>query len=70
MKLVPHAKRILWRAWSVRASLALAVINGFLVGFAAFVDIVPPEWFLGVNVIGPVLVVFLRLLDQGLADED
>lgn len=70
MKLVPHAKLIFWRAWSVRASLALAVINGFLVGFAAFVDIVPPEWFLAVNVIGPVLVVFLRLLDQGLADDE
>ena len=69
MKLVPHAKRIFWRAWSVRASLALAIINGFLVGFAAFVDIVPPEWFLAINVIGPVLVVFLRLLDQGLADD-
>jgi hypothetical protein len=70
MKLIPDARRILWRAWSVRASFAIAIINGFLIGFMAFQDIVAPEWFLAINVIGPVFVVFLRLLDQGLADED
>jgi hypothetical protein len=69
-KLIPNAINVFWRAWSVRASFAIAIINGFLIGFMAFQDIVPPEWFLAINVIGPVIVVFLRLLDQGLADED
>ena len=69
MKLVPDARRSFWRAWSVRASLAIALINGFLVGFAVFDDMVPPYWFLAVNVAGPLVIVLLRLLDQGIADE-
>ena len=70
MKLVPDARRIFLRAWSVRASFAIAIINGFLVGFAVFDELVPPVWFLAVNIIGPVVVVALRLIDQGLSDED
>jgi polyferredoxin len=70
MKLVPNAGRILWHAWSVRASLAIALINGFLVGFSVFADIVPAYWFLAVNMIGPIVVVLLRLVDQGLADDE
>lgn len=70
MKLVPNAQRIFWKAWSVRASFAIAIINGFLVGFAAFEGVVPSAWFLAVNVIGPVIVVALRLIDQGLANEE
>ena len=70
MKLIPDARRIFLKAWSVRASFAIAIINGFLVGFAVFGEIVPPYWFLAVNIIGPVIVVALRLVDQGLADED
>lgn len=69
MKLVHNAGTIFWRAWSIRASLAIALINGFLVGFSVFADIVPAYAFLAVNVIGPVVVVFLRLMDQGLADD-
>jgi len=69
VKLVPDARKIFWKAWSIRASFAIALINGFLVGFAVFDDMVPPYWFLAVNVAGPLIVVALRLLDQGLADE-
>lgn len=70
MRLIPDARRILWRAWSVRASFAIAIINGGLIGFSVFDDLVPPAWFLAVNIIGPVAVVALRLVDQGLADEE
>ena len=70
MKFVPHARRIFLNAWSIKASLAITIINGFLVGFSVFGEIVPPYWFLAVNMIGPVVVVFLRLLDQGLTDEE
>lgn len=70
MKLIPNARRVFWRAWSVRVSFAIAAINGALIGFSAFDDLVPPEWFLAINVIGPVAVVALRLMDQGLADEE
>jgi hypothetical protein len=70
VKLIPNARRIFWRAWSVRVSFAIAAINGALIGFSVFDEMVPPAWFLAINVVGPVAVVALRLMDQGLADED
>ncbi len=64
VKLVPEWRRVLRRAWSVHTALVLALLNGGVVGLAAFVDVLNPWWFLALNIAGYGAIAALRLIHQ------
>lgn len=63
-ELIDNWRDELRRLWSVRLALYLALANGALLGLAAFVGIIDPWLFLGLNIAGNLLVALLRLLKQ------
>ena len=66
MKLVANWRLILRRSWSVRLSLVAALLDGLLMGWVAFSDVVPPAWFMAVAVLLNLGVPVVRILDQGI----
>jgi hypothetical protein len=52
------------RLWSVRVAIFLFVFNGALLGLAAFVDVLNPWLFLGLNMIGYGALGVVRLVKQ------
>lgn len=70
MRLIPHA-RILWRRlWSIRLAMLAAAVQGAALFWVAFEDTFPPVWFFGIGVLLTVLVVPARLIKQKGADND
>jgi hypothetical protein len=54
------------RLHSVRLTLLLAVLNGAVLGLAAFVDIINPWLFIGLNIAGYFAIALVRLIKQSL----
>jgi hypothetical protein len=61
MKLIPQ--RILWAFWSVRVTVATALV-GLAAGLFAYMDEIPPVWFLILQVALPVLAIVVRAIKQ------
>lgn len=66
MTLVHNWRVILRRSWAVRVSIVAAMIDGLLMGWAAFSDVVPPTWFMAVAVALNLAVPVVRIVDQGI----
>lgn len=64
MKLIDNAGAEFHRLWSIRVGLFFFVLNGALVGLAAFNDVLNPALFLGLNMFGYGLIGVMRLLKQ------
>lgn len=64
MRLIDHAWREFNRLWSIRVGLFFFVLNGAVVGLAAFVDDLNPYLFLYLNMFGYALIGVMRLLKQ------
>lgn len=64
MRLIDDWHKEAARLWSVQGSLLLAVLNGGVLGLAAFINIINPWWFLGLNVAGYTAIAALRLIKQ------
>lgn len=64
MKLIDNAWIEFKRLWSIRVGLFFFVLNGALVGLAAFVDKLNPVLFLVLNMVGYALIGLMRLLKQ------
>jgi hypothetical protein len=64
MKLVPHWRRVLRKAWSARLSLAGAVFAGGAMALPAFMETVSPRAFLAMCMVCCVGAVLARVVDQ------
>lgn len=62
--MIANWRREIRRLWSIRAAVLLAVLNGGVLGLAAFVDIINPWWFLILNVVGYAAIAVVRILRQ------
>ena len=69
MKLIPHARRIAHRLWSVRVALLAAFFQGAAMFWIAFEGALPPLWFFGIGVALTIAVVPARLLRQDDVDD-
>lgn len=65
MRLIGDWQKRVPRLWSVQVAVFLAVLNGAVLGLAAFVDVLNPWWFLGLNVAGYAAIALARALLQG-----
>ena len=68
MQLIENWRRELRRLWSIRIGLFFAALNGSVLGLAAFVNVINPWWFLGLNTLGYMVLIGARLLKQPGAD--
>jgi len=64
MKLIDNAGKEFHRLWSIRVGVFFFVLNGSLVGLAAFTNVLNPFFFLGLNMFGYGLIGVMRLLKQ------
>lgn len=64
LRLIDNAGREFHRLWSIRVGLFFFVLNGALVGLAAFTSILNPVLFLVLNMFGYGLIGLMRLLKQ------
>jgi hypothetical protein len=64
MQFIDNAGREFHRLWSIRVGLFFFVLNGALVGLAAFNEILNPVLFLALNMVGYGLIGLMRLLKQ------
>lgn len=64
LRLIDDAGREFHRLWSIRTGLFFFVLNGALVGLAAFVDVFNPVLFLILNMAGYAIIGAMRLLKQ------
>lgn len=64
MKLVADWKRVARRAWSVKFSLLATALTGVAAALPAFMDRVPPTWFLLLCTIVPLAAAVARLVAQ------
>jgi hypothetical protein len=64
MALIPNWKSEFHRLWSIRVGLFFFVLNGALVGLAAFNDVLNPVLFLVLNMGGYGIIGVMRLLKQ------
>ena len=64
MKLIDNAGAEFHRLWSIRVGLFFFVLNGALVGLAAFNDVLNPVVFLGLNMFGYATIGVMRLIKQ------
>jgi len=62
--LIPHARRVWRKLWSVRLAMLAAFFQGAAMFWIAFVDTVPPVWFFAIGVVLTVAVVPARLIKQ------
>ena len=69
MRLIPHWRRVIRRAWSVRLALLSAAASGASACWFVFADRVPPVAFLFGGAGLSVAAVLARVLDQGLSDD-
>lgn len=70
MRLIPHARRVWRRLWSVRLAMLAAAVQGAALFWVAFEDTFPPIWFFAIGVFLTVLVVPARLIKQRGTDDD
>lgn len=61
---IEHVGREFHRLWSVRVGLFFFVLNGALVGLAAFNEVLNPVLFLSLNMFGYGLIGVMMLLKQ------
>jgi hypothetical protein len=64
LRLIPNARKEMHRLWSIRVALFLGVLNGAVLGLAAFMDVFNPWLFMGLNVFGYGLLASIRLVKQ------
>lgn len=64
MALIDNWKSEFHRLWSLRVGLFFFVLNGALVGLAAFNQVLNPVLFMGLNMLGYGLIGVMRLLKQ------
>lgn len=64
LRLVDDASKEFHRLWSIRVGLFFFVLNGALVGLAAFTTLLNPVLFLALNMFGYALVGAMRLTKQ------
>jgi hypothetical protein len=64
MRLIDNAGKEFHRLWSIRVGLFFFVLNGGLVGLAAFAGELNPFLYLGLNMVGYVLIGVMRLTKQ------
>lgn len=64
MRLIDNAWQQFHHLWSIRVGLFFFVLNGALVGLAAFTTILNPVLFLILNMFGYFLIGLMRLLKQ------
>ncbi len=64
MRLIPHARRVWRRLWSIRLAMLAAFFQGAAMFWIAFVDTFPPVWFFAIGVLLTVAVVPARLIKQ------
>lgn len=64
MRLIDNAWHEFNRLWSIRIGVMFFVLNGALVGLAAFNEVLNPFLFLGLNMLGYAIVGVMRLLKQ------
>lgn len=64
MQLIDNWKVEFHRLWSIRVGVFFFVLNGSLVGLAAFSDVLNPIVFCGLNMLGYGLIGMMRLLKQ------
>jgi hypothetical protein len=70
MRLIPHARRVWRRLWSIRLAMLAAGVQGCAMFWVAFEDTFPPVWFFGVGVALTVAVVPARLIKQRRVRDD
>lgn len=75
MKLVPNARAIARKAWSVRLQALQVIVFGAAFGlqmiWPQLADVLPTEWFIGGAVVIGALTILARLIKQpGISDED
>lgn len=70
MKLVPYARRMWLRLWSIRLALLAAAVQGAALFWTAFEGSLPPTWFFLIGVLLTVAVVPARLIQQKGKDDD
>ena len=63
MRLIPNWRYAIWRLWSVRVSIAAALV-GLAAGLFAYMDEIPPLWFLCLQVALPVAAIIVRAIKQ------
>lgn len=63
MTRIPRWKEIRFKFWSVRIMLA-AFFNGLAMGIFAFVDTIPPWYFLALSVSLPLAAIWARSIKQ------
>lgn len=64
LHLIDNARTEFNRLWSIRVGLFFFVLNGGVLGLAAFVDVFNPWLFMGLNMVGYGLIGLMRLLKQ------
>lgn len=64
LQLIDNAGKEFHRLWSIRVGLFFFVLNGALVGLAAFTNVLNPVLFLVLNMGGYALIGAMRLLKQ------
>ncbi len=69
-KLIFGWRRVLKRAWSVRAALGSAAFAGAAMALPTFADKVPREWFLVLCIVCSLGAVVCRVFDQGGVDAE
>ena len=71
MRLIPHARRVWRRLWSIRLAMLAAAVQGCALFWVAFEGTMPPLWFFAIGVFLTVLVVPARLIKQrGVRNDD
>ena len=61
---IPNAHKEFHRLWSIRVALFFGLLNGFVIGLAAFIDVFNPWLFMGLNIFGYVLLAVVRMVRQ------
>ncbi len=64
LKLIDNAKAEFHRLWSVRVTLFLIVLNGTMLGLSGFVDVLKPQVYMALNIVGYSVLGIARLIKQ------
>lgn len=67
MKLIDEWKTVLRKAWSMKAAFALAILGAAQAGLPYFGGFIPPVLMGSTTAVVSLLLIGLRLMDQGLA---
>ena len=67
MKIIDEWEDVLKKAWSMKAAFALAILGAVQAGLPYFGTFIPPVLMGSTTAVVALLLVGLRLMDQGLA---